>query len=124
MWLNALVMSGSIVLLASPCSSASAQETASAYTNIDANHRCSHARGTAVEHYGSWHCKGYAGIGVWLSAGDQRMYVSFGPRAATEIAASETLAPFNDFYKGVIEWRLEKQQDGKARPFAVTSAPT
>jgi hypothetical protein len=22
------------------------------------------------------------------------------------------------FYKGVIEWRLEKQQDGKARPFA------
>jgi hypothetical protein len=61
---------------------------------------------------------GYAGIGVRLSAGDQRMYVSFGPRAATEIAASETLTPFNDFYKGVIEWRLEKQQDGKARPFA------
>ena len=62
--------------------------------------------------------KGYAGIGVWLSAGDQHMYVSFGPGAATEIAASETLTPFNDFYKGVIEWRLEKQQDGKARPFA------
>jgi hypothetical protein len=118
MWLNALVLSGGIVLLASPCGSASAQETASAYTNIDANHQCSHARGTAVEDYGSWHCKGYAGIGVWLSAGDQRMYVSFGPRAATEIATRETLAPFNDFYKGVIEWRLEKQQDGKARPFA------
>ena len=114
MWLNALVLSGGIVLLASPCGSAAAQENASAYTNIDANHQCSHARGTAVEDYGSWHCKGYAGIGVWLSAGDQRMYVSFGPRAATEIAARETLTPFNDFYKGVIEWRLEKQQDGKA----------
>ena len=46
------------------------------------------------------------------------MHVSLGPRAATEIAASETLAPFNDFYEGVIEWRLEKQQDGKARPSA------
>lgn len=29
-----------------------------------------------------------------LYAGDQRMYVSFGPRAAPEIAASETLTPF------------------------------
>jgi hypothetical protein len=114
MWLNALVLSGGIVLLPS-CGSASAQENASAYTNID---QCSHARGTAVEDYGSWRCKGYAGIDVWLSAGDQRMYVSFGPRAATEIAARETLTPFNDFYKGVIEWRLEKQRDGKARPFA------
>ncbi|MGH6841859.1 MAG: hypothetical protein ACREDV_07165 [Methylocella sp.] len=46
------------------------------------------------------------------------MHGSFGPGAATEIAASETLAPFNDFYKGVIEWRLEKRQGGKARPFA------
>jgi hypothetical protein len=81
------------------CGSASAQENASAYTNIDANHQCSHARGTAVEDYGSWRCKGYVGIGVWLSAGDQRMYVSFGPRAATEIAARETLTPFNDFIR-------------------------
>jgi hypothetical protein len=49
MWLNALVLSGGIVLLASQCGSAAAQENASAYTNIDANHQCSHARGTAVE---------------------------------------------------------------------------
>ena len=72
MWLNALVLWGGIVLLASPCGSASAQENASAYTNIDAKHQCSHARGTAVEDYGSWRCKGYAGIGVWLSAGGGR----------------------------------------------------
>jgi hypothetical protein len=117
MWLNALVLAGVIILLASPGGSASAKETASAYTKIDAD-RCSHTRGTEVEDYGSWRCKGYAGIGVRLSANDQRMHVSFGPRAATEIAARETLAPFNDFYKRVIEWRLEKQQDGKARPFA------
>jgi hypothetical protein len=51
-----------------------------------------------------------------LSAGISAC-MPFGPRAATEIAARETLTPFNDFYKGVIEWRLEKQ-DGKARPFA------
>jgi hypothetical protein len=40
MWLNALVLSGGIVLLPS-CCSASAQGNASAYTNIDANHQCS-----------------------------------------------------------------------------------
>jgi hypothetical protein len=117
MWLNALVLAGDIILLASPGGSASAKETASAYTKIDTD-RCSHTRGTEVEDYGSWRCKGYAGIGVRLSANDQRMHVSFGPRAATEIAASETFGQFNDFYKGVIEWRLEKQRDGKARPFA------
>src|ERR1700724_2639887 len=117
MWLNALVLAGVIILLASSGGSASAKETASAYTKIDADW-CSHTRGTDVEDYGSWRCKGYAGIGVWLSANDQRMNVSFGPRAATEIAATETLGHLNDFYKGVIEWRLEKPQHGKARPFA------
>lgn len=64
MWLNALVVSGGIVLLASSRGSASAQETASAYTKIDANHQSSYAHRTAVEDYGSWRCKGYAGIGV------------------------------------------------------------
>ena len=42
----------------------------------------------------------------------------FRSKSRDQIAARETLTPFNDFYKGVIEWRLEKQQDGKARPFA------
>jgi hypothetical protein len=101
-----------------PSNAASAGETSSAYTKIDLRRQCSHARGTEVEDYGSWRCEGYAGVAVWLGGGDQHMYVSFGSNAAKEIAAGETLAPFNDFYEGVIEWRLERQPDGTARPFA------
>ena len=48
MWLNALVLAGVIILLASPGGSASAKETAFAYAKIDAD-RCSHTHGTEVE---------------------------------------------------------------------------
>ena len=89
-----------------------------AYTTFDADKNCKHRPGRDVEDYGSWTCPGYAGIAVVLSAGDQRMQVSFGPRASRERAASETLPSFNDVYKGTIEWRLERGKDGKIRPFA------
>jgi hypothetical protein len=47
------------------------------------------------------------------------MYVSFGPNAADEPAAGETIAHFgNDAYKGRIEWRLEREPGGQTRPFA------
>lgn len=99
-------------------SAAAAEELSSAYTQIDAGKTCRHKKGTAAEDYGTWSCAGYGGVNVWLGAGDQRMYVSFGPKAADQIAAGETLAGFNDFYKGAIEWRLEKLPNGKTRPFA------
>lgn len=92
---------------------AQAQEVSSAYTRVDVRRDCRHRVGTAVEDYGDWRCKGFAGVPMWLGAGDQRMYVSFGPRAADEPAAEQTLAPFNSFYKGVVEWRLEGR-----KPFA------
>lgn len=90
-----------------------AQDISSAYTKIDVRGDCRHRAGKAVEDYGDWRCKGYAGVPLWLGAGDQRMFVSFGPKAQDEPAAAQTLAPFNDFYRGVVEWRLA---DGK--PFA------
>ena len=89
-----------------------------AYTTFDADKNCKHKPGRDVEDYGTWTCPGYAGIPVVLSAGDQRMQVSFGPRASREVAAGETLPRFNDVYKGTIEWRLERGKDGKIRPFA------
>lgn len=90
-----------------------AAETSSAYTKIDVRRDCKHQSSNVVEDYGDWRCKGYAGFPMWFGAGDQRMFVSFGARAKDEPAAEQTLAPFNDFYKGTIEWRLA---DGK--PFA------
>lgn len=92
---------------------AAAQEVSSAYTNIDVRRDCKHRPGKAVEDYGDWRCKGYGGAPMWLGAGDQRMYVSFGPKAKDEPAAEQTLAPFNDFYRGVVEWRLVN-----GKPFA------
>jgi hypothetical protein len=110
-----------IAFLALTASAAARAQTGapveSAYTEYDAR-ACRHTAGEAVEDYGTWLCPGYRGVSVWLHAGDQRMYVSFGPDAADEPAAGETIAHFNDAYKGKIEWRLERLPGGKTRPFA------
>jgi len=89
----------------------------SAFTHFDAKH-CRHKPGRDVEDYGSWRCAGYGGIVVWLAAGDQRMFVSFGPHAADELATAQTFPAFNDAYEGTIEWRLERRPDGRMHPFA------
>ena len=96
---------------------AASQSVSRVYTTFDSD-KCRHTRGKEVEDYGSWRCKGYAGIDVVLSAGDQRMQVSFGRKALNEVAAGETFPGFNNVYKGTVEWRLEKLPNGKTRPFA------
>ena len=83
---------------------ASAELIESAYTTIETS-KCPHVRGRAPEDYGHWTCKGYGGIAVWVAAGDQRVYVSFGPRAKNEPAATQTLSAFNS-EGGTIEWRI------------------
>ena len=97
-------------------SAASAQTVEYAYTPLDTA-KCPHVRGKEPEDYGSWTCKGYGGMTVWVAGGDQRMFVSFGPRARNEPAAKQTLAAFNSEGKNV-EWRLVRGSDGKLRPFA------
>jgi hypothetical protein len=87
-----------------------------AYTPLDLN-KCRHTPSHEPEDYGEWRCAGHAGIPVRVAAGDQRVYVSFGARAKTEPAAKQTLAAFNGEGK-VIEWRIARGADGKARPFA------
>ena len=111
--MRATVIFASLGLASVSVSAAAADQIASAYVKLDISRDCKHRPGVAVEDYGDWRCKGYAGVPMWLGAGDQRMFVSFGPKAKDEPAAEETLAPFNDFYKGTVEWRLS---DGK--PFA------
>jgi hypothetical protein len=101
-----------VVVTASP---AAGQTIESAFTDFDLK-KCRHIPGEAEEDYGEWHCKGYGGMPVWMGAGDQRVMISFGPRAKDEPAAHQTLASFNGEGKK-IEWRLEKSADPK-RPFA------
>jgi hypothetical protein len=93
------------------------QSVTRAYTKFDSK-QCQHSRGRGVEDYGSWRCKGYDGIELRLSAGDQRMQVSFGSDAAREPAARQTFPAFNNVYEGTVEWRLEPRPNGRPRPFA------
>jgi hypothetical protein len=86
------------------------------YTTFDAK-KCRHTKGVEVEDYGAWQCAGHAGLQVHLSAGDQRMFVSYGPWKDS-LAAAQTLPGFNDVYEGTVEWRIEKNAHGRPRPFA------
>jgi hypothetical protein len=97
-------------------SAARAQQVESAYTRLDLD-KCKHTRGRAAEDYGSWLCAGHQGISVYISGGDQRVFVSFGNNAKRELANRESLMSFNGEGK-VVEWRIEKLPDGRKRPFA------
>jgi hypothetical protein len=97
-------------------SAASAQTIEYAYTPLDTA-KCRHVPSKEPEDYGHWTCKGYGSVTVWVAGGDQRMYISFGPRARNELAARQTLSAFNSEGK-TIEWRLVRGGDGRLRPFA------
>jgi hypothetical protein len=110
--MNRFIISSLVVLAAS---SAAAQTIESTFTDFDLK-KCQHILGTVEEDYGAWRCKGYDGIAIWMSAGDQRVMISFGPRAKEEPAAHQTLASFNGEGEK-IEWRIEKGEN-KKQPFA------
>jgi hypothetical protein len=95
---------------------ATAEQIESAYTTFDSD-KCPHEEGTEEEDYGTWTCPGYDGIDIVLSAGDQRMYVTYGDWDG-DIASSETFPGVNDVYEGTVEWRIARRADGKAHPFA------
>ena len=107
----ALIVSGAV---AHP---ALGQSVTRVYTKFDAK-QCQHMRGRGAEDYGSWRCPGHDGIEVWLSAGDQRMQVSFGRAAGGEPAARQTFPAFNNIYEGTVEWRLQARPNGRRHPFA------
>jgi hypothetical protein len=112
---------GPAIILSALNTATADEDIFSRYTQFNANKECPHKKGVEEEDYGSWRCPGYEGIGVFLAAGDQRMYVSFGrnqKEAHDQIAAGETLRGFNEVYKGTVEWRIERLPNGKTRPFA------
>lgn len=61
----------------------------------------------------TWWCVGYDGMPVRVAEGDLRFLISYGPNAAEELAAGQTLPQFNTINQ-TLEWRL----DGSGRPFA------
>jgi hypothetical protein len=107
---------GALALVGLLASSAIAETIESATTpfNVD---KCPHRRGREVEDYGEWRCVGYAGIPVVMTAGDIRVYVSYGAKARSEPAAGQTLAASNGEGKQ-IEWRMARGADAKPKPFA------
>ena len=107
---------GALIALALASAPAASQTVEFVYTKFDSK-QCKHRKGRAPEDYGSWLCPGYEKIPVRLSAGDQRMQVTFG-NWKDDLAASQTLSGFNDVYEGTVEWRIERRSAGKARPFA------
>jgi hypothetical protein len=108
---------GAALMLALASTPASSQETESVYTRFDSK-TCKREKGRGIEDYGSWTCPGYQDLRVLLSAGDQRMHVTYGNRKKEDIALSQTFPGFNSVYQGTVEWRLEKKPDGATRPFA------
>lgn len=91
---------------------ATAEEISSVYTTLKPK-ACEDVTPTEAREYGSaFTCKGYDGMVVRVAESDLRMFVSYGPDAATQTAAEETLPQFNTIGE-TLEWRLA---DGK--PFA------
>src|SRR5882757_1943184 len=105
-----------IASAADPALAQTTAQTASAYSALDLK-KCRHTAGKDVEDYGEWSCAGYGGTGVYVRAGDQRSYVSYGPNAKKQPAAKQTLASFNGEGKN-IEWRGERGADGALKPYA------
>src|SRR5215207_4367834 len=94
------------VLFAAP---AAAQPIEYVYTKFDAK-TCKHKRGTEVEDYGSWLCPGHEKLNVRLSAGDQRMYVTYGSWKKNDIASSQTFPGFKRCLRG--HGRVAHRKDG------------
>jgi hypothetical protein len=94
------------------CGSASAEEVGSVYTPLKLKTCQDVTPPEAAEYGGVLVCEGYDGMDVRVAEGDLRMFVSYGPNAAEQTAAEQTLPQFNTIGE-TLEWRLA---DGK--PFA------
>ena len=110
---NATVVAAVLIAIGATVVPATAQSVTRVYTKFDPK-QCQHTRGRGAEDYGSWRCAGHGGIEVRLSAGDQRMRVSFGRDASRELAARQTFPAFNHVHEGTLEWRLEAQPNQQA----------
>jgi hypothetical protein len=88
-----------------------AQSNDSVYTKLDLDNECSVIE---ADDFGAmFACPGYKGIPVMVAEGDLRMFVSYGLNSTNEVAAEQTLTPFNTIGE-TIEWRLGTTEFGMA----------
>jgi len=113
---SAPLVAGAFALAMLPGSPAAGETIDRAATRFNVD-QCRHKQGREPEDYGEWRCAGYAGVAVVMTAGDQRIYVSYGPHAKREPAATQTLGAPNG-EGGTIEWRMARGAGRKTRPFA------
>ena len=110
------LVAGAFALAMLPGSPAAGETIDHAATRFDVD-KCRHTQGREPEDYGEWRCAGYAGVAVVMTAGDQRIYVSYGPHARREPAATQTLGAPNGEGRR-IEWRMVRGPGRQSRPFA------
>jgi len=94
-------------LLALPLATfgAAAETISSAYTPLKLDACKIVTPPQAEEDGGAFLCEGYGGMDVRVAEGDLRMFVSYGPNAAEQTAAQQTLPQFNTIGE-TLEWRL------------------
>jgi len=90
--------------------SAVAADATSTYTKINLE-ECSIFRQDAESASMSWFCPALPGEALYVAEGDLRFFVSHGPAAEAQVAASQTLPMFNRI-NDTLEWRLGP--DGRA----------
>jgi hypothetical protein len=76
----------------------------SVYSRIDLD-ACSVFRQDAESGSTSWFCPAIANQAVWVAEDDLRFFVSFGRAAEVQVAAQQTLPPFNRI-NDTLEWRI------------------
>ena len=107
------VLTAALGLCLSP---ACAETISSVYTSLDLK-QCRDVTPKDIEDYGAVAiCPGYDGIDVRVAEGDLRIFVSYGPGAATQTAAYETVPQFNTI-GDTLEWR-GAEEGGRWTPFA------
>jgi len=97
---------------------ARADEIESAYTKIDLKKCPLIDKNDDEGPWALWRCDGYEGRPVFVMEGDLRFFIWFDERETNERIRDQTLAPFNNLGKGVLEWRLRRGPQGVAEPFA------
>lgn len=91
--------------------SASAGEITSAYTKYNLD-KCKRVSSSVEESFGSFTCKGYAGIEFYFAEGDLRTFMAYGANGFEHCSAQQTFGHFNSIFP-TVEWRLDD-----SKPFA------
>jgi hypothetical protein len=100
-----VTLTAAAVALAVATAAASvAAEPTSVYSRIDID-SCSIFRRDRETGSASWFCPAIPNQALWVAEDDARFFVSFGPAAEMQIAAEQTLPPFNRI-NDTLEWRL------------------